>query len=93
MNDDNARHIRDSLMSFYEDSGAHFWSIFDQTPQAAVAAFKARPEIFGTLANPYKDWPKMRGREHARISARLELLLAEGDLPSPRDLECAETDA
>ena len=91
--DDAKRYMQESLMGFYEDQGQHFWVIFDQTPRAAAAAFKARPEIFGTLAKPYKDWPKMRAREHARLIDRLEILLDQAHPDAVRDREIAEADA
>lgn len=69
------RHVQESLEGFYLDGGAEFWRIFNETPRAAVAAFKAKPEVFGALDGAYVKWPKMRGWEHARISGHLALLL------------------
>lgn len=89
---DSEHHIRDSLMGFYEDGGRQFWVIFAETPRAAVAAFKAQPEIFGILAKPYKDWPKMRAREHRRLIDRLEVLLDDQHTDAVRDRERGETD-
>jgi len=89
---DSEHHIRESLLGFYEDAGRQFWLIFTETPRAAVAAFKAQPEIFGTLAQPYKDWPKMRAGEHTRLIDRLEALLAEQHTDAVRDRERVETD-
>lgn len=84
--------IRQSLIGFYKDGGRQFWLIFAETPRAAVAAFKARPEIFGAIAKPYNDWPKMRGREHRRLIGCLEALLAEYHTDAVRDREHVETD-
>ena len=62
------RAIRESLEGFYVDGGAQFWRIFNETPRAAMAAFRQQPEVFGTLQSPYANWMKARAREHARIS-------------------------
>lgn len=73
------RHVQESLDGFYRDGGAEFWRIFHQTPRAAVAAFKAKPEMFGALDDLYAHWPKSRKQEHARISGHLDALLAEAE--------------
>lgn len=70
------REIRESLEGFYRDGGQEFWRIYRETPRAAVAAFKAKPEVFGALDTLYANWPKSRLREHNRISALLHLLIA-----------------
>ena len=69
------RHVEESLDGFYRDGGAEFWRIFNETPRAAVAAFKAKPDVFGALDDLYANWPKSRKQEHARISAYLDLLI------------------
>lgn len=71
-------HIRESLAGFYRDGGSYFWRVYAETPVAALAAFKAKPEVFGKLDVPYAIWPQSRLREHGRIIALLNLLV-EGE--------------
>lgn len=76
-------HVQESLDGFYRDGGAEFWRIFNETPYAAVAAFKAKPDVFGALDELYANWPKSRKQEHARISAYLDLLIASVSVGEP----------
>ena len=69
------QHVRESLEGFFCNGGREFWRIYAETPRAAVAAFKAKPDVFGALDTLYANWPKSRKREHGRISALLDLLL------------------
>lgn len=78
-------HVEESLDGFYRDGGAEFWRIFNETPHAAVAAFKAKPDVFGALDELYAKWPKSRKQEHGRISAYLDLLLASVSVAEPSD--------
>lgn len=64
-----------ALDSFYRDHGVRFWEVFEETPRAAVAAFKSNPEVFGALDPHYVRWAKSRVRQHERLSGQLELLL------------------
>lgn len=87
---DRERHAKESLAGFYCDGGAEFWRIFAETPRAAVAAFKAKPEVFGALERLYADWPKSRTREHQRISGLLDGLLRAGGRISAASEELGE---
>lgn len=67
--------VRSRLCSFYRDQGVGFWQVFEETPRAAVAAFKSNPEIFGALDPHYVRWFKSRSRQHARLSDLLDQMV------------------
>lgn len=69
--------LKESLEGFYSDSGKAFWEVFADTPLAAAAAFKERPEVFSRFARPYDRSVRMRAREQARISLLIDLVLQQ----------------
>lgn len=72
------QYLEECLADFYADGGQEFWRIFEETPRAAVAAFKTKPEVFGTLQKPYAQWPKLMAKQHKRISDQLDVLSEAG---------------
>lgn len=69
--------LQESLAGFYRDGGHAFWEVFAQTPLAAAAAFKKRPEVFSGFMPPYNRSVSMRTREHARITLLIDLVLQQ----------------
>lgn len=69
--------LHESLADFFEDGGRRFWQVFAETPLAAVAAFKARPEVFAPLERLYARSPKIRIKHHQHLSGLLDALLLE----------------
>lgn len=74
---DFERNLRDHIADMYVDGGVYFWTVFAETPRAALAAFKSSPQVFGKYAYPFSDWPRMRKSELSRICGLLEVYLRE----------------
>lgn len=62
------RDLHLALEAFYVEGKHTFWSVFDETPRAAVAAFLDRPETFGQID------PRLVGINQRRLRARVAML-------------------
>ena len=69
--------VRLLLQDFYADDGVLFWGIYSETPLAAIAAFKKKPQVFGALKPAYAKASRAQAWQHGYVTAWLDVLREE----------------